>query len=58
MLRLLRRRQGILLAVFGTVLMILMLADQSIYGLVGRLFSGSGTWAHVPDPENKRPTSP
>ena len=41
MLRLLRRRQGILLAVFGTVLMILMLADQSIYGLMGRLFSGS-----------------
>ena len=49
MLRLLRRRQGILLAVFGTVLMILMLADQSIYGLMGRLFSGSGTWATIGD---------
>ena len=49
MLGLLRRRQGILLAVFGTVLMILMLADQSIYGLMGRLFSGSGTWATIGD---------
>lgn len=53
MLRLLRRRQGILLAVFGTALMILMLADQSIYGLMGRLFTGSGTWATI----GERPVS-